>query len=61
MKYKRIIAYVLSVVMLVTLVTIIPVGNMVNVKAESHYSKKACWVSYQDIYNELYNIIEEKN
>ncbi len=55
MKYNRIIAYVLSFIMVLTILVFVPEGNALSVKADSLHNKKACWVSYQDIYNELRN------
>ncbi len=53
MRFRKIWAYLLSLIMVLTLVVIAPVNNSITVNAESLHDKKACWVSYQDIYNEL--------
>lgn len=49
MSYKRIIACIICI--LVVLV-VIPIDNQ-NVEASTDRDKRACWVSYQDIYDEL--------
>lgn len=53
MKYNKIIAYLLSLIMVLTMMVFVPEGNVLTVKADSLHNKKACWVSYQDIYNDL--------
>lgn len=53
MRYRKVLAYILSVIMVVALVVVTPVDNFSAVKADSIHDKRACWVSYQDIYNEL--------
>ncbi len=53
MKNNRIIAYLLSFIMILSIIVIVPESNTLTVKADSLHNKKACWVSYQDIQNEL--------
>ena len=53
MKYKKIIAYIVCLIMFVSLMTVGTSTNTLEVKAKSMHDKKACWVSYQDIHNEL--------
>lgn len=53
MKYNKIVAYVVSLIMVFTMLVFVPEEKILTVKADSLHDKKACWVSYQDIYNEL--------
>ena len=53
MRLKKFIAYILSLIMIVTLVVVELNGDTLKVNAQSMHNKKACWVSYQDVYNEL--------
>ena len=49
MKYNRIIAHILSLIMVLSLVCATPDDSIMRVKAQSKSDVKACWVSYQDI------------
>ncbi len=53
MNIKRTVAYILSFIMLFTVIAVIPEKNSYRAKAEALHNKKACWVSYQDIQSNL--------
>ncbi len=53
MKYNRLVAYILSLVLIISAMINLPGDSAMRVKAQSLHDKKACWVSYQDISNEL--------
>ena len=46
-------AFIMSIVMMITMSTAISDGEQMTVKAKSLHNKKACWISYQDIHDEL--------
>lgn len=53
MKRNKIMAFIMSIVMMITMSTAISDGEQMTVKAKSLHNKKACWISYQDIHDEL--------
>ena len=57
MKLKRLMVYILSLVMCLTVLGVVPMQGIgegvISSKAKDVDDKRACWVSYQDIYNEL--------
>ncbi len=57
MKLKRLMVYILSLVMCLTVLGVVPMHGIgegvISSKAKDVDDKRACWVSYQDIYNEL--------
>ncbi len=53
MRLRKILAYILSFIMIISLAVVMPSKGTLKVKAQSLHDKKACWVSYQDIFNEL--------
>lgn len=57
-KTIRFFSYIVSFVMIISLITICP-GNNINVQAEENLTKKACWISYLDFEKYLRNKNEE--